>query len=510
MEINAALPVFVALPLIVSAITVLNPWKRLNDALSILIPAINLAGGVWLYAYTAAHGTVAHVIGLYQGGAGISFAADQFSAVMLITTMLVAGTANWFAVAAGETEARYYTPLTLVLVTGVSGAVLTADLFNFFVMIEVMLLPSYGLIAMTGSRYRLVAARMFVLVNLAASTLLVMGVGYIYAVTGAVNLASLRGVAAGNGPVTVAAGIVVIAIAAKAGVFPVHTWLPRSYPSTSAAVMGLFSGLLTKVAVYMLFRLWVMVFDMDPRWNTLIVVITCISMIIGGFAGLAEATVRRVLAYQMVNGMPFILVMLAFTSDDPRRALAAGLLYTLHHMITVGALVLNTGAIEETYGTGTISKLAGLARRDPLTSAVFAAGALSIVGFPPFSGVFGKVAVVFAAAMPGDWRSWVVIGAIIVASFGALLSMMRVWREVFWGRPMQHYPEALNVRPRLLAPSAALMLLSVAMFLGAGPLWGVCTSAVDALLDTDTYTGAVLGDDPIGVPDAATLQGGQN
>lgn len=194
MTMDALLPVFVALPLIVSAITALNPVKPLNDALALLIPAINLAGGVWLYAYTASHGTIGHVIGLYQGGVGISFAGDQFSAVMLVTTMLIALTANWFAIAAGETEARYYTPLTLVLVTGVSGAVLTADLFNFFVMIEVMLLPSYGLIAMTGSRFRLVAARMFVLVNLAASTLLVMGVGYIYAVTGAVNLAALKGV----------------------------------------------------------------------------------------------------------------------------------------------------------------------------------------------------------------------------------------------------------------------------------------------------------------------------
>ncbi|MEX3504057.1 monovalent cation/H+ antiporter subunit D family protein [Corynebacterium sp. LK2510] len=510
MTADVILPIFVALPLIISAVTALNPWKPLNDFLAVFIPAVNLAGGIWLYMHTAANGTISHVLGLYQGGVGISFAGDQFSAVMLVATMVVAITANWFAIAAGETEARYYTPLTLVLVTGVSGAVLTADLFNFFVMIEVMLLPSYGLIAMTGSRYRLASARMFVLVNLAASTLLVMGVGYIYAVTGAVNLASLQGAAAGNGPITVASGIVVIAIAAKAGVFPVHTWLPRSYPSTSAAVMGLFSGLHTKVAVYMLFRLWVTLFDMDPRWNTFIIVVMVISMLIGGFAGLAETTMRRVLAYQMVNGMPFILVMLAFTSDDPRRALAAGLLYTVHHMVTVAALVLNVGAIEETYGTGTLSKLSGLARRDPLTSTVFAAGALSIVGFPPFSGVFGKVAVVFAAAIPGDWRSWVVVTTIIVASFGALLSMMRVWKLVFWGAPMDNYPAALNVNSRLLVPSAVLMAISLGMFLAAGSLWGVSTAAVDALLDTDAYTSAVLGDDAIGIPNVAELQGGQN
>lgn len=510
MAVDAILPVFVALPLIVSAVTALSPWKWLNDALAVIIPAINLLMGVWLYGYTRDNGTISHVIGLYQGGVGISFVADAFSAVMIVTTMIVALMSNWFAIVVGETQSRYYAPLSLVLVTGVSGALLTADLFNFFVMIEVMLLPSYGLIAMTGTRHRLLSARMFVLVNLAASTMLVLGVGYLYAVTGAVNLAALQGVAAGGGPATVAAGIVVIAIAAKAGVFPVYTWLPRTYPSTSAAVMGLFSGLHTKVAVYMLFRIWVVLFDMDPRWNTLLIVVMVISMIIGGYAGLAESTMRRVLAYQMVNGMPFILIMLAFTNDDARYALAAGLLYTLHHMITIAALVLNSGAIEETYGTGTMAKLSGIARRDPWTSAVFVAGAFSIVGFPPFSGLFGKVTVVMAAATAGDWRSWVAITAIIVASFGALLSMMRMWQRVFWGRPMQNYPEALNVRAGFMLPSAVLMVMSLCMFIFAGHMWDITTTAVDDLLDVDAYTSAVLGDNPVGVPAPGETFGGEN
>lgn len=506
---DAILPVFVALPLIVAAVTALSPSRALNSALGLIIPAINLAGGIWLYAYTAEHGTIGHVIGLYQGGAGISFAGDQFSAIMMITTMLVALISNWFAIISGETHARYYTPLTLVLLTGVSGALLTADLFNFFVMIEVMLLPSYGLIAMTGTRHRLQSARLFVLVNLAASTFLVMGVGYVYAVTGAVNIGALQGAAAGNGPVTVAMAIVVAAICAKAAVFPLHTWLPRTYTSTSAAVMGLFSGLHTKVAVYMLFRIWVVIFDMDARWNWLIIAVMVVSMLVGAYAGLAESTIRQVLGYQMVNGMPFILVMLAFTQDDPRYALAAGLMYTLHHMITIGALTLNAGAIEETYGTGTLSKLSGLMSRDKWTAAIFAAGAFSVVGFPPFSGLWGKLTIVFAAARGGDARSWVVIAAIIIASFGAMLAMFRVWKEVFWGAPMKRFPENLRVRWWLLAPSASLMLVSLGMFLAAGPLWGAATESVDALLDVPSYSSAVLGPDPIGVPDIASLQGGQ-
>ena len=86
--------------------------------------------------------------------------------------------------------------------------------------------------------------------------------------------------------------------------------------------------------------------------------------------------------------------------------------------------------------------------------------------------------------------------------------MMRVWKRVFWGRPMQHYPKALNVRAKLLAPSALLMFMSLGMFIGAGPLWAASTAAVDSLLDVDSYTTAVLGDDAIGIPDVDTLQGG--
>ena len=117
MAVDAILPVFVALPLIVSAVTALSPWKWLNDALAVIIPAINLLMGVWLYGYTRDNGTISHVIGLYQGGVGISFVADAFSAVMIVTTMIVALMSNWFAIAVGETQSRYYVPLSLVLVT---------------------------------------------------------------------------------------------------------------------------------------------------------------------------------------------------------------------------------------------------------------------------------------------------------------------------------------------------------------------------------------------------------
>ena len=144
---------------------------------------------------------------------------------MFVAASIVAFASNWFALVVGETRARFYPALTLMLLGGVYGALLTADLFNLFVFIEVMLLPSYGLITMTGSWSRLAGGRMFVLVNLLTSTVLLIGVSIVYGVIGTVNLAALAGAAKGNGPLTVAMGLVVLALSVKSGLFPVHTHL---------------------------------------------------------------------------------------------------------------------------------------------------------------------------------------------------------------------------------------------------------------------------------------------
>ena len=487
------LPLFMASGLTGAALAVVSPWRVLRDALALAIPALGTVAGIWLFVTTAQHGTIAHSVGLFTGGVAIPFAADALSAVMIVAASIVAFASNWFALVVGETRARFYPALTLMLLGGVYGALLTADLFNLFVFIEVMLLPSYGLITMTGSWSRLAGGRMFVLVNLLTSTVLLIGVSIVYGVIGTVNLAALAGAAKGNGPLTVAMGLVVLALSVKSGLFPVHTWLPRTYPGTSAAVMGLFSGLHTKVAVYALYRIYVVVFDLDQRWAWTIIIFCVVSMLVGSFAGLAEHAMRRIMAYQMVTGMPYIVVMLAFSADDPTRAVAAGIVYMVHHMITVGSLVLTAGAIEETYGTDLLSRLDGLARRDPLVAAVFAMGAFSIVGFPPFSGLWGKVLVVTEIARAGDWHAWLVIAVIIVASFGALLSMIRLWREVFWGGNVQ-LPDGLYVPLTKLAPGAALIVVSVGMFIVGGALIDAAMTAASGLLDVPGYQHAILGD----------------
>ena len=510
MAAGAYLSLFILVPLMAAAIAAIVPSLFIRRLIGLTIPAAGAVGAGYLLYYLSTSGgpVLADNIGAFAGGISIPLAADTLTAVMLLATSVVAFAANWFADAVGETKTRFFPALSVMLIGGAWGALLTADLFNLFVFIEVMLMPSFGLLAMTGTWARLAAARMFIIVNLVTSLILLAGVSTTYAVVGTTNLAALAGAAGPRGQVfadgvfgnqwqlMVALGMVLLALSVKAGMAPVHTWLPRAYPATSPAVMALFSGLHTKVAVYAIFRIYLVAFEGDESFGWGILGFMVAGMLIGAFAGLGESTLRGVVAYQMVNGIPFMLVALVFLSEDARLMLSASLFYMLHHMVVASALIMAAGSIEETYGTGRIRPLSGLSRRDPFPSVIFALGALAIIGFPPFSGVLGKVGIVMGIAQDGTWKAWIAIAAIIIAGLGALLSMLYVWREVFWGRSMNsnECDPSLAVRNRFVYPSAAMIILSGAMFFGAGPIFDATGRAADDLTDTTAYVETVLGD----------------
>ncbi|MGV0408795.1 monovalent cation/H+ antiporter subunit D family protein [Corynebacterium resistens] len=512
MTSGALLSLFIVVPLLSAGLAAMLPWEFGRRALGFAVPIAGIGGSIVLLTQVAGAnpGVLADNVGAFPGGISIPLVADSFSAIMLLTTAVVSLAAMWFADIVGETRARFFPALALMLLGGAWGALLTADLFNLFVFIEVMLMPSFGLIAMTGTWARLSSARMFIIVNLMTSLVLVTGVSLTYGVVGTTNLAALAGSAGPRGGIefaegvtgsqwqlVVALGLVLLALAVKAGLAPVHTWLPRAYPATSPAVMALFSGLHTKVAVYAILRVFMTTFEGDISWAWGVLAFSVVGMFVGSFAGLAEFSVRTVIGYQMVNGIPFMLIALAFLNNHPHMMLSAGLFYMLHHMVVASALIMSSGAIEETYGTGTLKPLSGIMRRDPFVSVIFAAGALAIVGLPPFSGLWGKVGLVMGMAFDGTWRAWIAIGAIIITSVGALFSMIYVWREVFWGRQMnaKECPPDLNVPARYVLPSATMMVLSVAMFFGAGPMFNLTGKATDSLTDTTAYVREVLGPD---------------
>ncbi len=536
--IEALLPLFVGAPLLVGgALFVAPAHHRLRQVLG-AASLVALLGGAAVLVLITADGTVlAHQVALWPGGIAIPFVADAFSSLLLLVTAILSAVTFGYLIASGEARSPSIASFVLVLAGGVAGALLTADLFNLFVFIEVMLLPSYGLLVILSRRGDLGGSRLYVTVNLLASTLFLAGVGLLYAVQGTVNLAELAGT--GDDPATaIAAAVCLSAIAVKAAVFPAHGWLARTYGAASPAVAALFSGLHTKVAVYIIFRISAVIFEGDPAWMTPIIIVASVTLLVGALAALGEREMRPLLVFQMISGIGFILVGVAVFTPA---GLAAGVVYMVHHMIVMGSLLLIAGAIEHTYGSGRLDRVSGLRTREPLLTAAFVVGALSLAGLPPFSGFVAKYALVQATAGGGQV---LVAGLLIVASLLALVAMMKIWAEMFNGKrhadvellaaearirqrhdllddaPVDadavaeeaalaverhdpprgaetadddpHEHRGTRVPVRLLVPSLVLAAISVGLGLGAEPLLQLAEQAAGGLTDTSDYVRAVI------------------
>ncbi|HKJ12353.1 MAG TPA: monovalent cation/H+ antiporter subunit D family protein [Ornithinimicrobium sp.] len=501
----ALLSLFVVLPLTAAALLVVVRRPALDRGLMVGIPALVTAAAIYLLFEHRETPVLAHNIGGFPGGVSIPLVSDTFSALMIAVTSLTTTVTMAFLTRTGEDRYRFVPSLALMLTAGVNGAFLTGDLFNLFVFVEVMLLPSYALIAVTGTWRRLGIGRLFVVVNLLTSTILLIGVGLVYATAGTVNLAELVGRAAEDPRVGLAISVVLLALAIKAAVAPTHGWLPRAYPATSAGIMALFSAVHTKVALYGIYRIYSSTYDGQAPWAPILAIAVVATILIGSYSTFGEHIMRRALAWQMVAGVGHILLGLALFSEF---ALAAGIFYMIHHIVTMGALLLASGAIEQTYGSGRYERLAGLARRDKWVAVIYAFALLSLVGLPPSTGFFAKIGLLQASADAGGWKQWVFIATVLIAAVATLLAMQRLWSGVFWGPAMENYrPEAshggrdrrvplprdLRVTWQLASPAAFLVGLQLVFFVLAGALIPIALRAADDLMTLQPYVEAVLG-----------------
>ena len=482
----ALLPLFFAVPVLAGVLAALAGSRTLGRALGLAVPAAVVAGGVALAFSTSGGQVVVAQVGGWPGGLAIPFVADLLSSLLLVVSGVLVFASMVFAFTTGQDASRWFVPLTLVMTAGVYGAYLTADLFNLFVMVEVALLPSYVLMTRSGTPVGLRAARVYLAVNLTASTVFLAGLGVVYGTAGTVNVAALAD--AGAVPVVaVAVAVVLIALSVKAAVVPVHTWLPATYPYATPAVTALFSGLLTKIGVYALIRVLSVVYEPGPTVTLVVVLVTGASMVIGVLGALGEASIRGVLSFHMVSQVGYILVGLVLAGPV---GMAAVVFYLVHHTVVKTSLFLTGGAVEHQRGTGRIAGLGGVAREHRWVAVAFLFAALSLTGLPPLSGFWAKLGVLDAAV---DARNYVVFGLALLVSVGTLVSMLKVGSGVFWGTPPPGDDRApAPWRPALVLPGLALAAVSLAIGLFPGPLLSLADTAGAGLSDPTTYVEAVL------------------
>ncbi len=489
-----------------------RPTQRI---ITVLVLLDSLVAGVSLILATDG-ATVATAVGNWPDGLAIVFAADRFTALMVTVAAGMALLAVTFAIARGEDDHDLFHPAVAVLIGGVSAAFLTADLFNLFVAFEVMLMASYLLLTLRGGREQVRAGAVYVTVNLLASTVFLFGVGLTYATVGTVNLGELAALPARAPTATIGVGLVMLAAGVKASLVPLHGWLPRAYVHAGPAVTALFSGLLTKAGVVVLYRLTSVVMDGAPQVQPWWLLIAVATMVIGVLGAVGRGDVRGILSFHMVSQVGYLILPLGIWTVA---GTTAGIVYLVQYIFVKGALFIAGGTVETLTGTGKLAELGGMLRTRPVVAMAFLFPALALAGLPPSSGFVGKFLLVLAAFDAGALLAGDV--AVVVSLF-TLLSMVKIWNGVFWGEPSERvrhevaaarfalpvpaggagddqpaagqHPAPLR-RGRLLAMCGpALLVAAATVVLGVGGGWlvGLAEPAALSLHEPATYIEAVL------------------
>jgi multicomponent Na+:H+ antiporter subunit D len=488
------LPILV--PLGTAAILMLTPRRAIVQRWIALGGSLLLLGStVWVFLFANAAGVQVLQIGRWPAPFGITLVADLLAAMLVVAVGVVgvAISAVAFAGVDPRREAYGYHPLIQILLMGVAGAFLTGDLFNLYVWFEVMLVASFVLMALHRTSEQVEAAFKYVTINLIASSIFLTALGLLYGAAGTLNMADLARVwptIRTPGVDALLAVLFLIAFSIKAGLFPLFFWLPASYHTPPAAIGAVFAGLLTKVGVYALMRVFTLLFQgAPPALFTLLLAMSAATMGIGLVAAMSERDLRRILSFNLVGHIGYTTASLSLLTPA---ALAGAIFYVLHHIVVITNLFLVSGVLLRLRHTTDMARLGGIYRDQPVFVALAMVPIFSLAGVPPLSGFLGKLAILEGTFEAGAY--WVG-GLVLIVGLLTLLSMARTWAEGFW-RPSSETGDQSTAGTPFLFAIAALSVVTLAMTIGAEPLYELTSRGAHQLLQRDEYMRAVLGGNP--------------
>ncbi|WP_019536352.1 Na+/H+ antiporter subunit D [Paenibacillus ginsengihumi] len=484
------------LPLLIplSAAALLLLFKNnvpVQRRLSLLSVLATLAAAVALLYQVRTAGIQTLYMGAWMPPYGIVFTADMLAALLVLVTAIVAlGCLLFsFGTVGEQRERSYYYSFFQFLLVGVNGSFLTGDLFNLFVCFEVMLISSYALIVLGGTKRQLRETLKYIMINILSSTLFVAAVAYLYGVIGTLNMAdlSVRIAESGQGGIlNVIAVLFMIVFSLKAGLF-LFFWLPGSYSAPPAAVSALFGALLTKVGVYALLRTFTLMFYHDPGvTHSWLAGMAAATMLLGGLGAIAYSDVQRIMNYNVIVSVGFLVLGLAAASHA---ALDGVVFYLLHDMIAKALLFILGGLLIRIAGTNKLAEMGGLIRQHPALGWMFFLAALSIAGIPPLSGFPGKLLIVQGAL---EQQYYWLTGLSLLSSLIVLYSLVRLFMGAFWGEAKPQAKAEAKPSFAMYASAAGLTALMLLIGFGAEWVYAFVSDAGNTLANPDIYIQAVM------------------
>jgi len=499
-----ALPAFVVIPL-VSAFVLPVFGKKGKSAATLLANLATVALLVLAIASIGKSGV--YEVGNWPIRVGIVLVLDGLSSLMLLVISVVSFAAMLFSARYMEqyTAKAKYLSLFMLMVGGMNGVVLSGDIFNLFVFLEIASIASYALVGFGCGNEELEASFKYMVLGSIASIFVLFGVALVYGNTGSLNMAYISKAIQGSGlnaGLGFALALFIVGFGLKAALVPFHAWLPDAHPSAPAPISAMLSGVVIKtLGVYALSRVVFNVFGISIPTGWLLIVLGLLSMVAGAFLAIGQWDLKRLMAYSSISQMGYVVLgiglggliiagggNLAWAS----LAILGGLFHLVNHAVYKSLLFLTSGSVEMSTGTREMRQMGGLAEKMPVTRATCIIASASIAGIPPFSGFWSKLILVVAAIQAHFY--WVA-AIIVFVSLCTLIMYLKVQRYVFLGELPENLQQTKENKNSMLVAMIFLACLCVLMgllVLVPSLKQSILDPAVQVLMDGVKYSATVM------------------
>lgn len=509
MNFLLALPVL--LPLLAAALTLgLGRHYRIQSAVAFVTLSLSLIFALAILGLTD-KATLVLDVGSWAAPIGISLVADRLAAIMLCTSLVVMVAVLAYSLSEGtvhesqDIPTPIFHPTYLVLCAGVNNAFLTGDMFNLYVGVEILLTSSFVLITLGGTRDRIRSGTVYVAVSMVGSAIFLVALASLYGACGTMNMAqlSMRLTEIDPAVAMLIQTLFLVAFGLKAAVFPLSAWLPDSYPTAPAPITAVFAGLLTKVGVYAIIRMQVLIFPTSPV-DVVLAIVGILTMIVGILGAVAQDDIKRLLSFTLVSHIGFMIWGISLANT---LGIASAVFYAVHHILVQTTLFLVAGMMEKIGGSTSLRRLHSLAKISPLLAIWYLIPAFNLVGFPPLTGFLGKLGLAEATAARNTPLAWALLAAGLVASLLTLYVVVKIWLQTFWqgresaqesGGEEEEAVDTLNPAARIprgvWAATGFLTAVTIGLSVFAGPVYTFTERATISLTRAE-YQRAVLGED---------------
>ncbi|WP_336016516.1 monovalent cation/H+ antiporter subunit D [Acinetobacter pittii] len=409
-----------------------QPWRR---GISLVSAIAGLITAIVYLSYASTGQITVYQLSEWSAPFGIVLVLDRLSAFMLALTYALAVPVLWYASDSWDTRGRYFHAMVHFLLMGICGAFLTGDLFNLFVFFEILLMASYVLLLHGQGKPRFQLGVHYVIINLLASALFLIGLGMIYGSVGSLNMADVSRLIptleADQHKLAVAGSLLLFVVfGIKAAMLPVGFWLPKTYAVASTPVAAIFT-IMTKVGIYSILRVNGTVFDDALSQEILkswLLPIGLITSLYGVIAAIGADRLRRFVGFMVLSSIGTLLTAIAMSNTQ---AWSGALYYLVHSTLIGAAFYLFCGWITSQRGDFKDHlKVAPRIKQEKAAMLTYFLIAMMMAGLPPFSGFLGKVSIL-QATVEASYQGWI-IGVVLVVSLLSIIALTRVGFILFW------------------------------------------------------------------------------